>query len=53
MTDCWPRCPCCGLFLLGRYPCVPWRPLPRPCRPQPFLAVDQAIAQAREALGIG
>jgi hypothetical protein len=53
MTGSWPRCPYCGQFLLGPYPCMPWRPLLRPCLPQPFLALDEAIAQARQALGAG
>lgn len=46
-------CPCCGQLLPWAYPCVPRRTLPRQCPPHPFLAVHEAVAQARQALGAG
>jgi hypothetical protein len=51
MIGWWAQCPCCGQLLPWPYPCVPWRPVPRPGPLPPFLAVDAAITQARQALG--
>jgi hypothetical protein len=53
MIGWWARCPCCGQLLPPPYPCVPWRPLPGRCPRHPFLTVDEAVAQARQALGAG
>lgn len=52
MSGCWPRCPCCGQLLPWPHPYVPWRPNPRPCPPRNYLAAGEAVAQAREALGV-
>ena len=53
MTCCGRRCEYCGQPLPWPCPCLPWKPVPRACPVHHYLAVGEAVAQARRALAGG